>query len=278
MPPAKAKSLRDQAVGLLRNGWSVRQVAKQVGLPSSTIGLWRQQEGVGKEAETARWVPRRRPQPTADVQDMPEDVTQDVLRRYQMPDAQVVKLARSLTQIALAAYLEGVNGQLTALGLPPVGRVTDPDVLDEVRQDAQQVAEDVRATYARDLQRVVQEGGDAGNAKALEQHVDRWTHARAESRSEMVAQTEAHKWANRGACDFAMRNADNLNVSAVFVPPGGCGCADCCNLVAGNPYSADDLPELREGLPAHPGCRHTAHPRARLTGSPQDLWRAQAVG
>lgn len=221
----------------------------------------------------------------------PTHVT-NVYGNFEFTDEQAQELADYLYQLALDSYAEGINAQLVQLGRPNIGAITDPDVLAELRQQTDSIAQGIVNTYNTDLAAEVyttwiEHRGTLGrqsSERLLWEDINSWAEARADNRAEMVAVTETGRFYNQGVKDFMAQNASRgLTVVRVYVTPDECQCNGCLELVQDGPYTPEEAAGLN--VPLHPRCVHLLSPQLEImtpeeaaaegAGTPGDWWTGQ---
>lgn len=218
---------------------------------------------LGKLDEPILWSERRRLELAQAGRTPPPGYVQAVMEKFRYSEEQQQELADYLTSLAQEGYLEGINAQLTRLNQPLATSITDPTVLQELRDDATRTAAGIADTYDRDLASQVYqqwidlraERGSQMSRYWLEQAIEQWAAGRADWKARQITATELNRWWNRGTIDFGTRNAARgLKVLKAYVTPDECACARCKELVDGNPYDMDEVMQL--DLPLHPSCCH----------------------
>ena len=200
---------------------------------------------------------------------------------FEMGAVDIADLSLRLRQMAEESYLEGINSQLSALGLDPVLGITDPQTLYAMEVDAQKTAETIAGTYNKDLGGAVYEAwidglatrGRQMSAYHLDNSVSQWAEHRIGWKTNQIADTETTKWYNRAVQQFAERNYGVLPDVKFYVTPDQCKCAACKALVDGNPYELHEVTAIN--LPLHINCVHSIIP---VYSGEADTYRALWAG
>lgn len=286
-------------VNLLANGVHptyAEQAAKQINpdfwVSAEETGRW--QSALERSGYNPKSLPLSEHYLFADPN--PPNYVQDIYDQFAMDGEDTQALADLIDSIRQTAYLSGINEQLLKLNRDRLNGITDQGVLNQISQDAQTAAQQIAATYNRDLASQVGSAwleaaagqapldeslfaGKTGSAaqiwanltaqqreQAVSDAVSQWADDRAGWKADSIAMTEANDAYTNAVMDFASQNG-GLSVRVV---PDDCSCAGCLDLVQLGDISMDDAQDI--DLPLHVGCIHSLEVNYDAASVPDDLW------
>jgi 2'-5' RNA ligase len=209
----------------------------------------------------------------------PPSYVQDTYARWEMTDAQARTLADDIYATRLDGYAAAINDQLQALGRPMVASVSHPDVLAQLRQEANTSSAQILQTYNRDLAsevytQYIELRGTLGRQTSeyqLDQATQTWIDDRAEWKAKQVAANEFGAAYSAGLGDFLSQNS--LNPMGHVEPPDA-QCTICQEAIDMGTAPADELNSI---IPPHIGCSHEVvlHWEEGAVDPGADVWTGQ---
>jgi hypothetical protein len=192
------------------------------------------------------------------------------------------KMAKAIYASRIEAYEAAYQEAELRLGLPPNTAWHAPaSVLEEQSKAALEAADQITATYERELRAAASRLLDAGvSGDDLHAALQDWGRARKGWKSEQISRYETGRASERGTMDMvgALREGEyedqlaemadwSMDEVRITVLPAGAETEDLCMVYAGAAFSLDDAWDIPE-FPIHANCPHE---KVVLYGGADDL-------
>lgn len=168
----------------------------------------------------------------------------------------IQSLSESLTALRSNAWLSSYNRRRAEMGENKVYEVPD-DVLSDIRSLAQERAGLITDTYNSDLKKKIKAleqkyvgRNTVDKQKLITGDMEDWLRNRAVYKSAEISDFEAGQAWNQGLFAHDKQHAPGTEY---YVFPIATNHQDCAVIIAGSPYTIDELPA---DLPLHPNCPH----------------------
>jgi HK97 family phage portal protein len=165
-------------------------------------------------------------------------------------------LSESLAKLKGDSWLLSYNRRQSELGMEGINTLPS-DTEEEIRNLADERANQIMDTYKSELSNQIENSLERHSdltgteqEKAVLKDLDNWLTGRMDYKSKQIANYEAGESWNQGL--FA-HDKEHAPETEYYVFPIATNHEDCANIIAGAPYTLDEIPAA---LPLHPNCPH----------------------
>jgi hypothetical protein len=211
----------------------------------------------------------------------PPPYVRSVYDQYAMDQNDEAALSSELRALYEDGYIQAINDNLVALGRGPISMITDPSLLAQFQQDADQAAAGIIESYNSALATQVgtawidlsAQRGTQMSRQWLDDSTSQWITGRADWKAEQLAITESTSAWNSAQQDWQDRNPGA--VSQVRVVPDEAVCQDCQQYVDQYGDWTDPVDFDDPGFPLHPNCVHSLDYQPAQVDDQTPVWTGQ---